>query len=402
MPATVKSAKPGRHADGKGLYLLVKPSGARSWVLRIQVDGKRRDVGLGTADLSVRALARPEDPLIPIQILHRKLLTLSEAREKAKLLRDAAKAGLDPVLERDRERRSIPKFRDAARDAHAAVEEGLSVKGAKTFISSLENHAFAIIGDIRVDVLSANDVTAVLRPIWMTKPDMARKVRQRINTVLNFAHGKGWRPLEAPGRSVTVGLPKQPKGKNYRMMPYADVPAYFASESANAATSGRLGLLFQILTAARPGEVRTARWKHIDLAKRDWNRPESLMKAGKEHTVTLNAPAIALLERVRAGRTPKPDDLIFPGLRGAEMSDMTMSKVLRTAKLPYDAHGFRSSFRNWAAEMTDIDDAIAEKALAHEVPNPVARAYKRTSYIDKRRVLLEDWGAFVVGHGGNV
>jgi len=397
---TVKSAKPGRHADGKGLHLLVKPSGAKSWLLRIQVDGKRRDIGLGTADTSSRGVSKGEEAPIAIPILQRKLLTLREAREKATLLRSAAKAGLDPVTERDRGRRTIPRFCDAAKEAHVALKQGWSEKGAKTFISSLENHAFATIGDLRVDAITANDISKVLAPIWTDKPDMARKVRQRIGTVLNFAHGKGWRPTEAPGKSVTVALPRQPKGGNYEAMPYVDVPAFVALVTDKVTTTGRQALLFQIYTAARPGEVRHARWGQIDWARRDWNRPAELMKGvhADAHTVTLNSAAMMLLDRIKGPREMKPTDLIFPGQRGAVMSDMTMNKILRAAKLSYDSHAFRSSFRDWAAEnMPEIPDPVAEAAIAHIVPDKVVRAYKRTQFIEMRRTLLEAWGAYVLG-----
>ena len=228
---SVRNAKPGRHADGEGLYLLVKPSGAKSWVLRIQMEGKRRDVGLGSVDASSKA-SGPIDDTIEIPILQRRVLTLGQARDKASLLRTAAKSGLDPIAERDRGRRTVPKFREVATLTHAALKSGWAEKGGQAFLSCLENHAFATMGDKRVDTITADDITMVLAPIWTTKPDLGRKVRQRIGTVLNFAHSKGWRAAEAPGKSVTVGLPRQPRGGNYSAMPYVDVPA-FVSELAN-------------------------------------------------------------------------------------------------------------------------------------------------------------------------
>ncbi|MEG3124416.1 tyrosine-type recombinase/integrase [Sphingomonas sp. GB1N7] len=395
---TVKSAKPGRHADGEGLYLLVKPTGAKSWLIRVQVDGKRRDVGLGTADTSARASGKGEPSPIPIPILQRKLLTLSEAREKAGLLRGAAKAGLDPIVERDRSRRVVPTFRDAAIEAHGALKEGWSEKGALAFLNSLTSHVFPLLGDRRVNDIASADITSALMPIWTSKPDMARKVRQRIGTVLNYAHSQGWRPIEAPVKSVSVGLPRQPKSGNFDAMPYADVPAFVATMQAKPPTAGRLMLLMQIYTAARPGEVRGARWGQIDLAKRDWHRPADMMKGwgSPAHTVTLNEAALELLRLLKGDRTPKPTELIFPGRGGAMMSDMTLNKVLRTAGLPYDAHGFRSSFRDWAAEkMRDVPDPVAEAALSHAVPDKVVAAYKRTAFLEMRRELLEAWGAFL-------
>lgn len=393
----VKNAKPGRHADGKGLYLLVKPTGGRSWLLRVQVDGIRRDIGLGTLETSARTV-RGDDANIDIPILHRKVLTLGEAREKAGLLRAAAKAGLDPVAERDRDRRSAPKFRDAAKAAHEVFKEGLSKKGGETFIASLENHAFRTLGDKAVDKITAADITAALAPIWTSKPDMARKVRQRIGKVLNFAHGKGWRPTEAPSKSISAGLPRQPKGGNYEAMPYADVPAFVRDLQSKAPTQGRRALLLLIFTVARPGEVRRGRWKQLDKAKRDWNRPADIMKERVAHTVTLNAPALALLEQIKAEGEVKADALFFPNGAGNPISDMTLNKVLRDAGLSFDAHGFRSSFRDWAAEhMPEIPDPVAEAALAHLVPDKVIRAYKRTAFIEMRRTLLDTWGRYVAG-----
>jgi integrase len=179
-------------------------------------------------------------------------------------------------------------------------------------------------------------------------------------------------------------------------MPFADVPSFVAEVRAKAATTGRNALLFQIYTAARPGEVRAARWGQIDIGKREWARPATMMKGGEAHTVTLNRAALDLLGQLKGERTPAADELIFAGQRGGMISDMTMAKVLRTAEQPYDAHAFRSSFRDWAAEkMPTIPDPVAEAALAHVVPDKVVRAYKRTSFMEMRRELLETWGTFV-------
>jgi integrase len=402
---STKNAKPGRHADGRGLYLLVKPSGAKSWLLRVQVDGKRRDIGLGSFAEAPKKAPTEGSAVIAIPLLQRKVLTLAEAREKADLLRTAAKSGLDPIAERDRERRSLPTFREASIIAHDALKDGWTVKVAQVFLRSLENHAFPTLGAKRVDHITAGDITAALAPIWTAKPDMARKVKQRIRTVLNFAHSKGWRPAEAPSRSVTVGLPRQPKAGNYSAMPYAELPAFVAQLWAAPPTTGKNALLFQIFTAARPGEVRAARWDQIDLPKCEWKRPAEMMKAGEAHTVTLNSAAVELLKRLEAELPLNQADLIFPGKRGLTLSDMTASKVLRTAGLPYDAHGFRSSFRDWAAErMPMIPDAVAEAALAHMVPDKVVRAYKRTTFIEMRRKLLEAWAEFLCSsrHGAEV
>ena len=391
----VKNAKPGRLSDGDGLCLLVKPSGARSWLLRIQQDGKRRDIGLGSVALQPPAA---DDPSLLINILHRRILTLAEAREKAALLRRLAKGGLDPKEERDRDRQTAPTFGAAARAAHEALSGGWSTKNAAAFLSSLEAHAFPVLGSKRVSNIETSDVQAVLAPIWLSKPEMARKIRHRVGTVLNFAQSKGWRSSEAPKASVRVGLPTQAIGGNFKAMPFADVPTFYAAQLAGASTIGRNALALQILTAARPGEVRLARWEHFDLDAGLWHRPAELMKGrrAKAHTVTLNAAAVSLLGERRKLLEPKGTDFVFPGRGEKPLSDMTFGKVLRDAKLPFNAHGFRSSFRDWAAEtMPEIPDAVAEAALAHVVPDKVVAAYKRTTFLEMRRGLLDAWGRFV-------
>lgn len=394
----VKNAKPGRHGDGEGLYLLVKSSGAKSWLLRIQSDGKRQDVGLGSVDTSSKTSSGDGD--IDIPILHRKVLSLAQAREKAGLLRTAAKSGLDPMEERDRERRKIPTFREAAISAHGSLKKGWTDKNAKAFLGSLETHAYPTLAKKRVHTISSSDIITTLEPIWTAKPQIAKKVRQRIGTVLNFAHGKGWRPTEAPQRSISVGLPRQPEGGHYDVMPYANVPAWVATLQSKAPTQGRRGQLLQIFTASRPGEVRGAQWGQFDFDERLWHRPAWLMKERVAHTVTLNAAAIELLEQIRRelGREPKPTELVVPNRAGKMLCDMTFNKLLRDAGLSHDTHGFRSSFRDWAAEnLPEIPDPVAEAAISHAVPDQVVRAYKRTKFIEMRRTLLEGWCRYLLG-----
>ena len=221
----------------------------------------------------------------------------------------------------------------------------------------------------------------MLAPIWLELNDMSRKVRGRVTTVLNYAYSKGWRPTEAPGKSVTMGLAKRPAGGNYAAMPYADVPTFVAGLSAKPDTVGRMALLFTIFTAARSGEVRHALWAHIDLDKKLWNRPAEMMKGRVGHSVTLNDQAIAILKRAALLRTSEAADaLVFPSTKATPLSDMTLSKIMRDGETPFTVHGFRSSFRDWAAEkMPMIPDSVAEAALAHAVPDKVVRAYKRTA-----------------------
>ncbi len=380
---SVKNAKPGRHGDGGGLYLLVKPTGARSWLLRTRVAGesRRRDIGLGS-------LAK---------------LSLAEAREEAAKLLKHALNGRDPVTERDRKAFIAKTFREAVAATHEAKASGWAPKTADAFLSSLEEHAFPTLGDLLVEHIDASDVARALKPIWTDKPAMAVKVRHRIGVVLSFAKASKWRTTDAPMRELGHLLSRQEAGGAMAAMPYAEIPAFLASLEASTMTTGRQALMFAIATAARSGEVRKAQWEQIDFDKRLWNRPADIMKSKVAHTVTLSKYAIGLLQRAR-GDVDAPTGLIFPARSGkTPLSDMTLSKIMRAANLAYVPHGFRSSFRDWAAElMPMIPDAVAEAALAHTIPDKVAKAYKRTQLIELRRQLLDAWGTFLAGESNVV
>ncbi|WIA57631.1 integrase arm-type DNA-binding domain-containing protein [Sphingobium sp. WTD-1] len=392
----VKNAKPGIHGDGDGLYLRVKPpteaqakrgekSGAKSWVLRVQHMGRRTDIGLG---------GFPTD------------LTLREARDKAHHLRKLARQGKNAIAERDREKVVIPTFADAVGLAHAELSKGWSEKHGDAFKASLNEHAVPKLGAKRVDQITTAEVIAALSPIWTEKPAIASKVRVRIMQVLSFARAKGWRTAPLPeARELRNGLARQPKGKNFTAMDWREVPAFFSDQLAREDTAGRLALLFTITTAARSGEARSARWEHIDIEARTWTRPGELMKSGVKHVVTLNDAAIGILERARP--LSGGEGLIFPGTKGQKLSDMTLSKVMRTAKRDETVHGFRSSFRDWAAErMPTIPAMVAEMALAHSVGTKTEQAYLRTDLPDMRRALMDGWGQFLAESlssvGGNV
>jgi len=408
MALTVKqitspNLKPGRYADGGGLYLLVKPTGARSWVLRVQVAGQRRDYGLGaleTATLSERGNMGDD-----LALEKKARLTLAEARELSTRYRNVAKAGGDPVAERRKDRNPPPTFRDAAIATHAAQSHAWAQRTADAFLKSLETHAYPVLGNRRVDTIEASDVAAALAPIWTAKPDMAKKTRQRIAAVLDYSHAKKWRATEAPRASVRALTGKTKKGGNFPAMPYADVPAYFRDLMNGTPTKGRLGLMLVIATVARSIEVREARWSHVVIDKKDWNRPAELMRKNNEaHTVTLNDAALSVLELIAEISTPDaPGSLLLANGKGGALSDMTISKVMRDAGLPFVPHGFRSSFRDWAAEQhPDIPDPVAEAALSHSVPDAVVRAYKRTNFVQMRRTLLDHWSAFLLSDRTNV
>lgn len=393
----VQNAKPGRHADGNGLYLLVKPSGSKSWVLRVQHRGRRQDFGLGSV--------ATESIHVPIPLHKRKSLTLTEAREKARIGRELAKAGINPAAEWRQEEELVPTFREAAEQYHAQVSKSWrNGKHGKQWLNTLKAYAFPEIGRLSVDAIDAAAIQRVLMPIWLTKGETARRVRQRIGVVLDYAHGKGWRQREAPMRGVgqLMGGIKQPKGRNFAAMPYKELPAFMDKVAACDFSVGRLALQFLVLTAARSGEVRKALWKDIDTEAAEWRVPAENAKTGRMHIVPLAAEVLQLLEQIRGVFGDKPDKLVFPGLSGM-MSDGTLAKVLRVnGGADYTVHGFRSSFRDWAAE-TGFADAWAEAALAHTNPNRTESAYRRTTFFDQRRDrLMPAWASFCTGSISNV
>ncbi len=367
-------AEPGRYSDGEGLILKLAGKGKGSWIVRVQVNGKRRDIGLGT-------LAN---------------LPLAAAREAARALRKEMKAGVDVLAEREKEALVIPNFRDAAKLVHdehkAAWKNG---KHQAQWINTLETYAFPTLGDKLVSEIDGPAIRDALSPIWLTKPETARRVRQRIGSVLDWACAKGFRETEAPMRSVIRGLPRQPKKQgHFAAMPYPDLPA-FVAWLRDRSSVGRLALEFLILNASRSGEVRGARWSEIDLKKSLWTIPAERMKAGTVHVVPLSEASLDVLGRATDFRSPI-GDLVFPGQNPRrQLSDMTLLKILRDKGDEYTVHGFRSSFRDWAAEKTNYPGEIAEAALAHTIANKVEAAYRRTDFLDKRRPLMADWSEFV-------
>ena len=377
----VKKAKPGRHGDGGGLYLMVSDTGSRKWVLRIQMRGKRRDLGLGSATN----------------------VTLSEAREAAEDMRRAIRRGDDPVAQKRRARETIPTFREAAVMVHQEHRPSWkNPKHAQQWLSTLEAYVFPRLGDLPVDQIDGPMVRDVLAEIWLVIPETARRVRQRIGTVLDFAHAKGWREAEAPLRSVSRGLPKQPKIKgHFAAMPWQEVPEFIANmgDTLKATEPVLLAIEFLILTAARSGEVRGAIWSEFDLETRTWLVPAERMKGGRPHRVPLSGRAMGILDRMTTfRRTTEAEAYVFEGQKpGRPLSDMTLTMPIRRAELPITVHGFRSAFRDWCAEATSTPREVAEACLAHVVRNAVEAAYARTDHLDRRRILMNDWADYCIG-----
>lgn len=380
----VKAAlvSPGTYQDGEGLFLKVDKRGGASWLLRIQRDGKRQDIGLGSA----------------------KLLTLAEARNKAFGLRKAVKLdNRDVLTEKKDEAAAKISFREAACQYHSENKAGWkSDVYSRQWLASLENYAFPKLGKMTTGTITAADIITVITPIWQEIPETARQVRNRICAVLDYAHAKGWRSREAPSGNGSLkagrGLPRQVKSReNRKAMPYVALPG-FLTVLRRRPSFGRLGLELLILTGVRSQEVRFATWSEFNLDERLWTISADHMKRGKSHAVPLSDAALSVLARAAAFRLPD-SDIVFPGAAEKPMSDMTLLKVLRDMNEPFHVHGFRSAFTDWAAN-EGFADAVVEAALAHKTPDAVQAAYRRTTYLGTpdqpgaRVQLMDAWGRY--------
>ncbi len=386
-PLEVRNAKPGRHADGGGLHLLVKDAGARSWVYRYMLKGKSRDIGLGPA-AGIDAIS------------------LAAARDKADALRVMVKAGIDPLAERHR------KAAEALATAQAAHVAGITFKAvAEAYVATNEDswrnpkhrqqwhntlatYVYLVIGDLPVAEIGTAHVLSILEPIWKTKPETASRVRGRIETILDAAKARGYREGENPARwrgHIAQILPARTRLSrgHHRAMPYAEIPSFLAGLHTREAMAA-LALEFTILTAARSGEVIGATWEEVDLDKAIWTIPAARMKAGNEHRVPLSPRAVEILEAVK----PLGTASLFSATHGSGLSSMAMSMLVRRMNLPATVHGFRSGFRDWAAESTGFAHEVCEMALAHVIGNKAEAAYRRGDLFDKRRKLMEAWATY--------
>lgn len=376
--------KAGFHAVGvvPGLHLQVGPSGSRSWVLRAMVGAKRRDIGLGGFPA----------------------VTLAQARDVAREMREKIRHGVDPVAERKAARRALMAaqaleitFAEAARQCHAArAHEFKNLKHRADWLSSLERHAFPSIGRLQVAEVGLAHIVRLLEPIWIEKTETATRVRQRIESVLSWATVHGYRTGDNPARwqgHLDAVLPtpsKLTRVQHHRALPVAEVGGFIRDLRKRQGTAAR-ALEFAILTAARSGEIRFAPWDEFDLAERRWTIPAERMKGGREHRVPLSDDAIAVLKAL-----PRRDDspFVFPAARGGALSDMSISAVTRRMKVDAVPHGMRSTFRDWCAENTAYPRDVAEMALAHAIPDAVEAAYRRGDLYAKRTRMMDEWSKF--------
>ena len=372
-PAFIRNAPPGRHCDGQGLYLLVQPSGARSWVQRLVIRGRRHELGLGSI------------PLVP----------LAEAREKAIANRKLAREGGDPLADKRRLQRT-PTFEEAAAKVLEQKRPGWrSPKHGLQWWATLKTHAFPYLGARPVSEITSADVLDTLQRIWHSQPDTARRVRQRIHAVLEWAIAMQYR-TDNPSERLGPVLGKQRKVvRHMRALPHAAVAAALAAIRATSVRPVvKLVFEFMVLTAARPGEARGARWDEMDTEAHVWTIPATRMKALREHRVPLCRRALDILDAARTlGNGDGP--LVFPTARGKPLTDMALSRPLTQAAIAAVPHGFRSTFRDWAAEETNHPREVVEAALAHVVRDKVEAAYARSDLFERRRRLMNDWSAYL-------
>lgn len=384
----VRNAKPGRHADGGGLYLLVKKTGARSWVYRFMLNGKSRDVGLGPA-AGVDAIS------------------LANARDKAAALRLKVNAGIDPLAERQAQAAEAHAEAQAAKiagvtfkavaEAYIAANEDSwrNAKHRQQWRNTLATYVYPIIGDLPVAEIDTSHITAILDPIWNEKSETASRIRGRIETVLDAAKVRGYRQGDNParwrGHIAHIMRPRSRLSRgHHKAMPYDAVPEFFVVLHTREAVAA-LALEFLILTAVRTGEVLGATWDEVNSDKGIWTIPKERMKKGdREHRVPLSARALDILRTVEAFDS----DYLFPSARGGKLSGMAMAMLLRRMNQDCTVHGFRSTFRDWAAERTSFAHEVCEMALAHTISNRVEAAYRRGDLFEKRRRLMDDWAAF--------
>lgn len=376
--------KPGLHGDGNGLYLRVTPEATRSWIFRFMINGRARAMGLG-----------------PVA-----LVSLADARDAVLDLRRRIRKGVDPLesqrAERERirlEAASAQTFKDCAEAFIASHRAGWSnAKHAEQWVSTLSAYVYPEIGDLPVQQVCTAAILRILEPIWSLKPETAKRVQGRIENVMDWATARKLRAGDNPARwrgNLEMLLPALSKSRRVQHHPalrYADIAAFMTRLREQRGVSA-LALEFTILTAARTGEVVGARWSEIDFEQGHWTIPGERMKAGKLHRVPLSRKAISILRDLEK---LKQNEFVFPGLKaGKSLSRMSMLQLLkRMSRTDVTTHGFRSTFRDWAAEKTDYSNELVEMSLAHAINNRVEAAYRRGDMLERRLKLMEDWTIF--------
>jgi integrase len=379
-----RATEPGMYGDGANLYLHVNPAGAKSWVFRYRANGRLRDMGLGA--------------------IH--TVGLTEARKRAQQHRLARLDGIDPLdlkMARQAEARlnaaRAMTFKACAEGYMAANRAGWGTRHAAIWEQSIVDHAYPMLGDLPVQAVDTALLMRAIEPLWAIKTETASRVRGRIETVLDWAATRGFRTGENPARwkgHLENLLPRRSKVapvEHFAALPYAEISGFMAELCQQEGIVAR-ALEFAILTAARTGEVIGATWDEINIVERLWIVPASRMKGGKEHRVPLSDAAMAALEKMAEYRQ---GDHLFPGRRlGQSLNERALRNLVKAmGRAGVSVHGFRSSFRDWAAERTSFPGEIAEMALAHRVGSAVEQAYRRSDQFEKRRQLAQAWARYV-------
>ena len=365
-----RESKQGFYADGNGLYLKVDKNGAKRWIQRIVINGKRRDLGLGSA----------------------LIISLADARLNAIKNKQIVLSGGDP-LEEKRQKRKFPTFKEASYLVYEIYKPTwTNKKHGQQWINTLENYAFGSIGNKQIDKINSADILNVLTPIWTAKPETANRVRQRIGVVLKWAIGNDYRK-DNPAVAILEALPKKDKQvTHHKALPYQDVPkAIKTIKNSNAMDITKLAFEFLILTNVRSGVARKALW--ADIKEDKWEIPADRMKAKKAHRVPLSQRCLDILSI--AMRHNDGSGLIFPN-KGKRLSDVAFSKLLKSLNIDCVPHGFRTSFRMWSIEKTNYPNQVCEFAMAHVVGDAAERAYQRSDLFEKRRELMNAWSRYAL------
>ena len=374
---------PGRYADGNNLYLEVDKSGARRWTLRVTILGRRRDMGLGGIST----------------------VSLEEARELAYQYRKIARSGGDPILERQKNRGLQTTLIYCTKKVHEInLPTWKNEKFAKQWLSSLEHHVFPTIGKIPISQVTSSDILRVLTPIWNTKGDTAKKIKQRLRMIIKWARAQGYFQGDDPVELAEQALPKQLKSDDHhKSLEFEKLPEMITNlRKSKISLPTKLALEFTILSACRTSEVLNAKWEEIDLTKLIWSIPSERMKGGKVHQVPLTDRMTVILNDCKKLKTN--NDLLFPSeINGEALSNNTMRLALKK-RLKVDAtvHGMRSSFKDWASETTNFANEVSEMALAHTISNKTELAYRRRTLIEKRRHLMQKWSDYLNNKEGEV
>lgn len=364
---------PGRLSDGKGLYLRVKDTGRKSWVFMWNKNQRRREMGLG---------GFPD-------------ISLAKARDRAQAVREMIADDIDPIAEK--QKTVIVTFEEAAQHLVKTLQsDWKNEKTRQQWVRTI-NHYCKPILKIPVDKIETEHIMKVLKPVWSEKEETARRLRARIERILDYASAHNWRAGENPARwkgHLKDLLPKRDKTKkrNFASMPYEEIPAFLKVLRKEKGASP-LALEFTVLTAARTNETLGASWSEFDLDKGLWTIPAERMKGGVEHIVPLSSQAVKILEKARGYNS---GEYVFPGAkRGRPLSNMSMNMLMRRMGIENTTvHGFRSSFRDWCGDRTDYSREVAEAALAHKIGNKVEQAYRRRSALEKRTQLMTQWSNY--------